>query len=439
MRKKIMVICVGILLVLVIVLSVMSSSPRFHDTVYDYSDEAPRVGNNVYGYIDMPKGFAMTGSFNPADADYAGGADGIPEGVQLKNQDGSAYIIISLLTADKSRDDYIGLGDGMYQPHSKRLIAAKWDNIFDYVLEDLQQSEVTSLKNCVSLTIEGGFIEVNGMTGSTMQWKHERNGTDYNYRLHLIRNLEQVGVFHCVTVIYKDGHEECIDVVQTFSLTKGSPEAERFVGIEDRVGNDKTGYMNIPKGFQEYKGSALFTFADDLKKDAHYTYCASNVNEEDDTPVFEGTLCGTITKSERFDEDPKTFVENNFDEVFGNMYLLDYFDTSRFNWDNKNIEFGAEMFVQIMEQNLGEYGEFSSERAVLDGHSGYRIRWHGRDAVGKEDMYLSGYVLDSSTDQDVVYITFGKERTDAGWMWQYLESFRANDKEKQSYDKDMTK
>ena len=185
--------------------------------------------------------------------------------------------------------------------------------------------------------------------------------------------------------------------------------------------------------------TVLFTFADDLKKDAHYTYCASKSNEEDGTPVFEGTLCGIITKSEQFDEDPETYVENNFYEVFGNMYLLDYFDTSRFNWDKKNVEFGADMFVQIMQQNLGEYGEFSSERAVLDGHSGYRIRWHGRDAVGKEDMYLSGYVLDSSTDQDVVYITFGKERTDAGQMWEYLESFKANDKVQQGYDKEKIK
>ena len=76
-------VIISILLIVLVLWGILAYTPYYNDTVIEYSDKAPRVGNNIYGYIDVPKGFVMEGSFDSENANYAGGQDGIREGVRL--------------------------------------------------------------------------------------------------------------------------------------------------------------------------------------------------------------------------------------------------------------------------------------------------------------------------------------------------------------------
>lgn len=424
-RVIVIVICVLLVLLIVRVISVHSS--RFDDTVTDFSDDAPRVGNNIYGYIDVPEGFGVTGSFNPADVNYAGGADGIAEGVQLKNEKGTMYIIMSLVTSDKRREDYVGFGDGISQLYGKKRNKLDMDQVFDGIRSGLLENELLTAGE-KGLLVEGELVDVNGLSGMSMKWKGNRGETEYQYQTYIIENPQQKGVFHCVTAAFTSGYEQCVDYVQTFSLSSGEPQAKQFVGVEDRVGSKTTGYINIPKGFREYKGVWYYELADDFQTKADLKFFASEDVGEKEAALFEGMVLVGLEKSEDYDTNPVEYMETNLQETYGYFNLLDYFDMSNVKLQGDSKEFGARAFLSVLEQTLGVSGTLKSETATVDGNQGYRVTWNGRGALDRTQMYLSFYILENSQNPDVVYIVGAKERTSEGQFWQYLDSFKADDK-----------
>ncbi len=423
-------------LVFVIAKAISGYSPYYNDTVTHFSDNAPRVGNNVYGYIDVPDGFTLVGSFNPADEDYAGGADGIPEGVQLKREDGKMYIVLSLITPDKKKDDYVGLGDGTYVLCNKEKIATEAHEAIDYFLEALYEQEMLSSHEDGMLS-QGGWVSANGLKAMSFNWMGDRDGQTYQYQTHIFENPDCKGFFHCVTAVFTEGNEKCVDYVRTFSLTQEEPQSEKFVEVEERVGSKTTGYVNIPKGFMEYEGVWYYELEKDLKTDADYMYFASDDAAKSDTPVFEGMVLVGLRKSEDYDSHPEQYMKTNLPELYGHFGLFDYADMSNVKLQDENKEFGANAFLSVMQQTLGQVGTLNYESATLDGHSGYRVTWNGREVVSREEVYLSFYILDSAQDENVVYIVGAKERTAEGQFWKYLDTFKSSDNPRPTSETDI--
>ena len=425
-----------VVLVFVIAKAISGYSPYYNDAVTHFSDVAPRVGNNVYGYIDVPKGFTLVGSFNPADEDYAGGADGIPEGVQLKSEDGKMYIVLSLITPDKKKDDYVGLGDGTYIECDKGKIVTEADRVTDYFLEDLYEKGMLS-RNEDGILSQGGWVDVNGLKAMSFNWMGERDGKTYQYQTHIIENPDYEGLFQCVTAVFTKGNEKCVDYVQTFSLTQEEPQSEKFVEVEERAGSKTTGYVNIPKGFREFEGVWYYEVVDDLKTNADFKFFASDECYNTDKPLFEGMVLVGIEKDENYDDNPQEYMQTNLSEMYGYLGLLDYADMSNVKLQDENKEFGAKAFLSVMEQTLGQNGTLTSEPTTLDGHSGYRVTWNGRAVVDRVEMYLSFYILDSAQDENVVYIVGAKERTAEGQFWKYLDTFKSSDNPRPTNETDI--
>lgn len=211
----------------VVVLAIVATfvynySPSFDATVTHFSDDAPRVGNNIYGYIDVPEGFTMTGSFDPQNANYAGGEDGVAEGVQLKNEDGTMYIMISLVTADRKRDDYVGFGDGRYCLYDKKNYFYDGFDVFQSMIEDLISKNMLETEKD-GLASMGTSVLVGGMWGTVAEWKGQISGEEYQYRTFIIENPDNKGVFHYVTAAYTGDSEECVEYAKTFSLSSNEP------------------------------------------------------------------------------------------------------------------------------------------------------------------------------------------------------------------------
>ncbi len=222
-RRKIAGIITLVVTVFVLVfLLVYNYSSPFDDTVTHFSDEGPRIGNNLYGYVDVPDGFSVTGSFNPEDANYVGGADGIPEGVELKNEDGTMYIVISLVTADRKRDDYIGFGEGRYCPYDKKNYFYDEFEVFQSVTEDLLSKNILE-KEKDGLVSMGISELVGNMWGVVVEWKGEMSDQLYQYRTFIVEDPEQKGVFHCVTAAYTGDNAECVNYAESFSLEPNRP------------------------------------------------------------------------------------------------------------------------------------------------------------------------------------------------------------------------
>lgn len=206
-----------ILFVLVGVL-VYNYSPSFDDTVTHFLDDGPRIGNNVYGYIDVPDAFDVSGSFNPNDDNYAGGADGIAEGVQLKSKDGTMYITISLVTADRERDDYVGFGGDRYCLYRKKNYFYDSFDMISSMMDDMANENILETEE-TGLASKGTSVLVAGIWGADVEWKGQISGEEYQHRTFILGNPEQKGVFHCVTVAYIGDNKECVEYVKTFSLS----------------------------------------------------------------------------------------------------------------------------------------------------------------------------------------------------------------------------
>lgn len=53
----IFLVIVSILLIVLVFGGILAYTPYYNDTVIEYSDKAPRVGNNIYGYMNVPEGY----------------------------------------------------------------------------------------------------------------------------------------------------------------------------------------------------------------------------------------------------------------------------------------------------------------------------------------------------------------------------------------------
>ncbi len=168
---RIVIIAAVIIIVGLGFLGIWNYNPYYNDTVYDYSDNAPRVGNNLYGFIDVPDGFVLKGSFDGNNEDYAGGKDGISDGVRLVDPKGNACITISLITPDRRQKDYIGLGFEDYYLCKKKKRKVTSDTIDDYLNSLIYDGSynIHSIQNFVSMEdgadTHGGWVNINNLSG----------------------------------------------------------------------------------------------------------------------------------------------------------------------------------------------------------------------------------------------------------------------------------
>lgn len=435
-KKRIMfwafIVIISIVLIGFVLRGIFTYSPRYTNTVIDYSDKAPRVGNNIYGYIDVPEGFVMAGSFNEQNDDYAGGKDGIKEGVRLYAPDGSACITISLMTPDENQEDYIGMGFQKYVTCTKK-VKSKNDKLkaVSYgVLEELTSSNELMARTDVDgddNSMSGVLIESNGLSGEAWQWDSMENGQSYHNQMNILEDPEKKNTLHCVTLTYKSGAVDYIDNLYTFSLNKEKQDGiqiadSQYMGDGKRAGEDSTGYINIPENFKECQGFFLEKWVDNQKKDSSMSFFVDKDKLEGEVYPDETMVVGSFTKSAEFDSNVLSYMDRNFSEVFGLFNVREYFDLSNVSLSRENSEFGAKAFVSVMEQCLRKEGEFTYTPAMLDGKQGYKVEWSGRDCYNNKRTYFSFYLLDSA-DGNTVYIAGAREKDDEGKFWKYLNGF----------------
>lgn len=397
-------------------------TPYYDDTVLEYSNQASRVGNNIYGYIDVPKGFVMAGSFDEKNENYAGKQDGIQEGVHLYDPSGKACITVSLLTADQKQEDYIGLGLNQYFTYGKkeRLLTAEkaWRHTTDRMVD--RKNLVVEKDGAVAT---GSLVEINGLLGMSCRWDLEEEGEISHYLIYFIENPERKNTIHCITARYKTGYEECLDSLSTFSLKKENEKKAPITGIEERVGSPSGGYMNIPEGYYEASPWAIVKWMDDREKSSDLHHFIEKEREKKNLPIYESIIMGSFTKSEEYDSNLLSYMQKNITDVFGSFYCLDYLDFSNVELEGEDSKFGAKAFVSVMAQCLGEHGSFAYAPVTLGEEQGYKVTWAGRDAVDYRQKFLSFYILDSADDENVVYIVGACDRDGEGQFWKYLESF----------------
>lgn len=426
------VVIISIVLLFIILNKILTYTPYYDSTVTEYSDKAPRVGNNIYGYIDVPEGFVMAGSFDGQNDDYAGGKDGIKEGVRLYDPEGTACITISLLTSDKRQENYLGISFEKCITFNKRTNLT--NNMFDAVsvgiLEDLLNSDELLVRTDVDgnpSQMDGSFIETNGLSGMAYQWDSVESGQRYHNQMNIFEDPEKKNTIHCVTITYKPGYICYLDNLYSFSLSSNKQDKFKaadssYMGMGKRVGNKDTGYMNIPEGYDEIRGWALVEWKDNKDKDCSFSFFADKEKINNDAPVDKGMVIGSFTKSNTYDHDVMFYMKTNFEEVFGNFMVREYFDLSNVSLDKEDSEFGAKAFVKVMEQCLREGGEFEHYPVDLNGQQGYKVTWAGRNSYNNQRTYFSFYILDGA-DGGTVYIAGARDEENEGRFWKCLDTF----------------
>lgn len=412
----------SIMLIVLVFWGIWAYTPYYNDMVIEYSDKAPRVGNNIYGYIDVPEGFIMEGSFDSGNTNYAGGKDGIREGVRLYDPEGTACITISILTPNRKQEEYIGIG---FQEHflceeRKRVIRA--DYAWNYFSEQMWENNTITAK-------DGSYasatpVEVNDLVGISGEWNIEEAGKIYHNQLYILEDPKKKGVLHCITAFYQSSGIDCLDYLTTFSLKKAGQADVQVAGIGKRIGNATTGYMNVPEGYDEYHGLLVHKLMDDQGKSADFIFCAEKEKVRKDVPFRKSMLLGRFTRDKEFDQSPLTYMQNNLAEVFGHFGVGDCLDFSNAELKNEDSEFGAKAFVSAMEQSLGRYGTLSYMPVKLEEQQGYRVSWSGRFPVDNRQAFFSFYILDSSNNSEVVYMVGAREEDNSEGVFEsYLKSF----------------
>ena len=418
----IVLVIISILLIVLVFWGISAYTPYYHDTVIEYSDKAPRVGNNIYGYIDVPEGFVMEGSFDSENANYAGGQDGIREGVRLYDPEGTACITISILTPDRKQEDYIGIGRQEYFLCDEKKGIEKADDAWNYFSKQMWKENTITAK-------DGSYasatpVEVNDLAGMSGEWNIEEAGKIYHNQLYILEDPEKKGVIHCITASYQPSGIDCLDYLTTFSLKRDRQADIQVAGVGKRVGNSTTGYMNVPEGYDEYHGLLVHKLMDDGGEAADLIFCAEKEKVGKDAPFLKSMVLGRFTRDKEFDQSPLSYMQNNLLEVFGHFGVLEYCDFSNAKLKNEDSEFGAKTFVSVMEQSLGKYGVFSYMPVELEGQKGYKVTWSGRFPVDNRRAFFTYYILDSVNNSDEVYIVGAREEdNNEGVFEPYLKSF----------------
>lgn len=426
-RRIIIWVLIGVIsavLLGLILAGIWNASPYYSDVVTDYSDAAPRVGNNLYGYIDVPEGFVMAGSFDAGNDNYAGGKDGVREGVHLYNSAETVCFSISLLTPDRGQEDYIGMGREYYFTYDKKERNMTADKAGIHIAEGLLKNNLPVRENSKDRgVVEGSPIEINGLAGEEYQWDSIESDKTWHNQIYLLENPEKKNVIHCITVTYQKGQEKYLDYLQTFSLTRGKQAGTSISGAGKRVGSDATGYMNIPEGYDDYHGWLIYEWLDDRKKSSELSCYAEKERIEKGIALNESMLMGSFTKNDEYDQNLISYMEKNFSEVFGQFDVLDYADFSSVKLKGEETEFGAQAFVSVMEQCLSEQGTYTYSPVAVAGNQGYKVTWSGRSPVDNQMSYFSFYILDNAKDSNVVYIVGARDKNGEGKFWKYLDSF----------------
>lgn len=430
----VLVIIISISLVCVILNEILTYTPDYYSVVTEYSDKPSRVGNNIYGYIDMPEGFVMLGSFDGQNDDYAGGKDGIKEGVRLYDPQGTACITISLLTSYKKQENYLGTGfqKCILFEDSKDLAKEDFQDVIVGIIEEYYNSDELAAMTDVDDNVSSGggsAIETNGLLGMAYQWDSIESGQKYHNQMNIFEDPEKKNIIHCVTITYKPGCNLYLDNLYSFSLSSNKQDklkndGGKYMGMGKRVGNKETGYMNIPEDYKEARPCFFVEWKNRKEKDCALSFFYDKEMLKNNTAIFpnEGMVIGSFTKTSAYDLDMLSYMKTNFSEVVGHFTVRDYFDFSKVSLNEEDSEFGAKAFVKVMEQCLRQAGEFEYFKVDLNGQKGYKVTWAGREPNTNQRTYFSFYILDSA-DGNTVYIAGARDGENEEIFQKYLDTF----------------
>ena len=437
------VITVGVIVIAALIfLSVWNYSPYYNDTVYDYSDKTPRVGNNLYGFIDVPDGFVLKGSFDCNNEDYAGRKDGISEGVRLVDPKGNACITISLITPDRRQKDYIGLGFEDYFLCKKQRSKLTSDTIYDYIKSMLYDGSynIQTLQNFVQMedgtVSQGCWLEINNISGYYETYYTKKDGKTFHNQLYFMIDPNYKNMVHSICFSYQVGHEECRDYINTYSLSRKSPIMNRLTDSGKRDGDSITGYINMPSGYEKWESEELNVFDKMLGKiidvGDEKLGEANEVGEFYDTNSDDYIFICRMQKNDEFTQNEQAYIEHNFSEVFGFSGMLDYVTSQEFRvgrpqytiqMDNSYKEFNAETFESIMQINLRGHGAYESSPITIDGNSGYRVVWKGRKMYTDEKNDSVVYILNDAKNPDYVYVISANTNSNVEKLEPFMKSF----------------
>lgn len=439
---RIVIIAAVIIIVGLGFLGIWNYNPYYNDTVYDYSDNAPRVGNNLYGFIDVPDGFVLKGSFDGNNEDYAGGKDGISDGVRLVDPKGNACITISLITPDRRQKDYIGLGFEDYYLCKKKKRKVTSDTIDDYLNSLIYDGSynIHSIQNFVSMEdgadTHGGWVNINNLSGYYDIYYTKKDKKTFHNQLYFFTDSIYKNMIHSICFTYQVGYEECRDCINTYSLSRQSSTMNRLADSGKRDGDPKTGYINLPSGYEKWDTVKTNIFEEMLGKivdvgDEKYEE-ADEFGAFVDTNSDDYIFIYRMEKNAEFTQNESAYMDHNFSGVFGHFGLLDFIDSHKLRMgpanlniqmDNSYKEFNAETFESVMQINLREHGTYDSSPITIDGNSGYRIKWNGRKMFTDENKEFILYILNDANNPDYVYAIGANTNSNAESLEPFLKSF----------------
>lgn len=394
------VVVIAILLLAgIILMEVWGYSPfkaSFHgdDEVTDFSDDGTRVGNNVYGYIDVPEGFTLAeGSFDPASEDYAGIRDGQRHGIWLYNEAHTESIWISMIESGGRLEDYIGFGMGeeiLYGKRKQRLTAEK---VFERTTEKVFNSveEITGKK---VLCVTGEFLGIRNMNGMGMRWEYEIGNDKYSSVVYLLEDPDNENRLHCISTTFTGSGNRCMKSLLSFALEQTAKEQSNYMAENKNqicLGDTDIGYMSLPASYEKVSDSSEKELwweklgsigCSNLKrlpeKDSHFESFIDKEEAEEQAGVFQDrAVLGVIWKSERFSEQRQAYLDTNLSWLFAGVGLLDYYEAANLTQYQGNWEFNADFFVCVTETCLGKFGKMETKEVTVDGKSGYLCTWEG--------------------------------------------------------------
>lgn len=446
----IMIIGAVILMTGLVFLCIWNYNPYYNDSVYVYSDKAPRVGNNLYGYIDVPKGFVLEGSFDSNSDNYAGGKDGTFDGVRLVDTKGKACITVSLVTPDRKKKDYVGFGFGAQALFDKKKHKMTGEYVGEKFLKILfeEPDSIDSVEQISTMedysSGHGCLKLINDMNGYSNTWYSKKGDTIFHNQMYYLEDPDCKNKIHCVCFTYTTDSLEYRDYINTFSMTKESTSEGQMNYTDSgiREGDVNIGYINLPKGYKKVEQTPFWkavSAVEEAVKDDEYEalemtcFFDEKQAEEmlyDKPPIF----IGRLKKNDAFDQNKQKYMNQNLAEVFGELGLIDiaYPDdaTKAFEPHDVNIkidesdtEFGAKTFEKVVMMNLAGQGECKSVSVTLDGKSGYLVKWNGRVPFSDEYIETELYILDDDNNPDYVYLVGTESASDMEQMEKYLQSF----------------
>jgi len=411
------------------------------DQVTDFSDDGMRVGNNVYGYIDVPEGFTLAeGSFNPANEDYAGIRGGQRHGVWLYNEAQTESIWISMIESGAGLEDYIGFGMGEEILYGKKMQQPKAEKIFDRVTEKVftRMEEITGQTR---FSMTGEFLGIRNMKGMSMRWEYEIGNNKYSSVVYLLEDPDNKNRLHCISTTFTGSGDRCINSLLSFALEQTANEQGNYMAKNKgriRLGDTDIGYMSLPASYEkvvdsnekelwwEKLGSVGCSNLKRLpEKDSHFVCFIDKEEAEEQASVFQDeAVLGVIRKSERFSEARQAYLDTNLSWLFTGVGLLDYYEAANLTQYQGNWEFNANFFACVTETCLAKFGKVKTEEVTVDGKSGYLCTWEGSYSNHMQGS-VHFYILDDG--EGVVRVAGIGQNQGGEELLRCLESYSVED------------